>query len=169
MVCNLGGGGLLPSALRINSTNCAIRGLVINRFPGDGIALSSSAPPAPITSHVIEGNFIGTDPSGTLRLGNLHGINIGFSSNNRIGGTTPAARNVISGNGSRGINITSSSRENLIQGNFIGTNANGTAALGNNSGGISSAGFGNDTIGGTTAGARNVISGNLNNAGIFVS
>ncbi|HET9785538.1 MAG TPA: Calx-beta domain-containing protein, partial [Pyrinomonadaceae bacterium] len=57
---------------------------------------------------------------------------------------------------------------NVIQGNFIGTNASGKAALSNNSGGIFAGGLGNDVIGGTAAGAGNVISGNLNNAGVFV-
>ena len=46
---------------------------------------------------MIEGNFIGTDPTGTLARPNSGGIRV-FSSDNRIGGLTPAARNVISGN-----------------------------------------------------------------------
>lgn len=162
------GGAINFAGIQINSSNCVVRGLVINRFPGAGISLSSSAVPSTSTSNTVEGNFIGTDPSGTTALGNGDGVNISFSTNNLIGGTTPAARNVISGNGSRGIFIGTNASGNLIQGNFIGTNANGTAALSNNSGGIFAGGMGNDTIGGTVTGARNVISGNLNNAGIFV-
>ena len=163
---NLGGGALLFSGLVINTSNCVVRGLVINRFPGDGIFFTS--PSGTTNNNVVEGNFIGTNPSGTVALGNNNGIGINFSTANLIGGTTPAARNVISGNGSRGISISTGASATTIQGNFIGTTASGTGALGNNSGGISSAGTGPDTIGGTAAGARNVISANQNNAGIFV-
>lgn len=162
------GGFINFAGIQINSSNCVVRGLVINRFPGAGIFFSSSVVPSSNTNNTIEGNFIGTDPSGTIALGNDDGVNISFSTNNLIGGTTPAARNVISGNGSWGIFIGTNASGNIIQGNFIGTKASGTATLSNNSGGIFAGGMGNDTIGGTVAGARNVISGNLNNAGIFV-
>ena len=55
------------------------------------------------TRNVVEGNYIGTDVTGTVALANaLAGVAITAStipaSNNTIGGTTPAARNVISGN-----------------------------------------------------------------------
>ena len=163
---NLEGGAVLFSGIVINTSNCVVRGLVINRFPGDGIFFTS--PSGTTTNNVVEGNFIGTNPSGTVALGNNNGIAINFSTNNLIGGTTPAARNVISGNGSHGISVSTGASATTMQGNFIGTTANGTGALGNGSGGISSAGTGPDTIGGTAAGARNVISANQNDAGIFV-
>src|SRR5258706_3929301 len=157
---NIGG----SSGLQINASSCEVRGLVINRF-ADGIFITSSST---TTGNIIQGNFIGTDPSGTIARGNANGVQIQHSTNNLIGGTTTSARNVISGNGSRGIFVATGSSTNVIQGNFIGTNANGTGALGN-SGGIFSGGSGPDTIGGTVDGARNVISGNLNNAGILIS
>lgn len=165
---NLGGGALLPPGLQINASNCEVKGLIINRFPGDGISIAGSAG-NPTSGTTIQGNFIGTDPSGAIARGNSNGLQIQFSTNNLIGGTTTSARNVISGNAGRGIFVATGASANIIQGNFIGTNANGTAALGNNSGGIWSGGTAPDTIGGTVAGARNVISGNLNNAGIFIS
>src|SRR5205809_1108758 len=80
--------------------------------------------------------------------------------NNQIGGTTPAARNRISGNTASGIEIDDGSN-NTIQGNFIGTNASGNAALGNGAHGIML--YGNATgnlIGGSAAGAGNVIAAN---------
>ena len=41
----------------------------------------------------IEGNFIGTDPTGSLDRGNVgRGVVVFRSSNNVIGGTTPAVR-----------------------------------------------------------------------------
>ncbi len=161
------GGAISVSGFQINASDCVVRGLVINRFgSGDGIFFSAAS--GQTSGNVVEGNFIGTDPSGSIALGNSDGIGINFSTTNRIGGTTPAARNVISGNGSRGIFIGTQASATTIQGNFIGTNASGSAALSNNSGGIFSGGSGGDIIGGTADGARNVISGNLNNAGIQV-
>lgn len=163
---NIGGFSLTPG-LFLNASNCEVRGLVINRFLGNGITIAGS-PGNPTSGSVVHGNFIGTDPAGALARGNDDGVEIQFSTNNLIGGTTASARNVISGNASHGVLVATGASTNVIQGNFIGTNANGTAALGNNSGGIFSGGTGPDTIGGTVAGARNVISGNLNNAGIFI-
>jgi len=151
------------AGLLIQAGNSIVRGLIINTFSDSGIRLSLNG------GNVITGNIIGTNAAGATDIGNADGINISFCSNNTIGGTTTAARNVISGNGGRGIFLSTQSSGSLIQGNFIGTNFAGTAALPNNSGGIFSDGNGNNTIGGTADGARNIISGNRDNAGIFVS
>lgn len=89
-----------------------------------------------------------------------------------IGGTTPEARNLISGNaagllsGLVGISI-NSSHENTVQGNYIGTNASGLGALGNGAG-IAINGSNANVIGGTTPEERNVISGNLGD-GVSIS
>jgi hypothetical protein len=162
---NLGGSAILYPGLHISASNCTLRGLVINRFPGSGISLGIST--TTITGNLIEGNFIGTDSSGAQARGNSDGINITFSNSTAIGGTAPASRNVISGNG-YGIFVSTAAVSTLIQGNYIGTTASGAAALGNNSGGIFCGGNGGDTIGGTASGAGNLISGNTNNAGLFV-
>jgi hypothetical protein len=163
---NIVGSSSAPG-LQINTSNCEAKGLVINRFPGNGISISGSAG-NPTSNNIIQGNFIGTDSAGAIAQGNDDGVEIQFSTNNLIGGPTASARNIISGNRSRGILVSTGASTNVIQGNFIGTNASGTTAVGNNGGGIWSAGTGPDNIGGTLAGARNVISGNLNNAGIFI-
>src|SRR5262249_6021098 len=83
---------------------------------------------------------------------------------NLIGGTTSAARNIISGNDQYGVLLDgSATQSNTIRGNWIGLDANG-AALGNSGDGISIQGGAHDnTIGGTAAGAGNVISGNTGN------
>lgn len=142
--------------LAIVAGNCSVKGLAINRFTfpnTGGVGLFGGG------ANVIAANFIGTDPTGSLDLGNRSGVLISGSSNNTIGGVTPQARNVISGNDS-GIVIVNSAMGNLLRGNFIGTNAAGTAALGNSGFGIFINGSSN-TIGGTDAGSGNIVSGNL--------
>ena len=111
------------------------------------------------SSNVIEGNYIGTNAAGTAALGNgYYGVSISDGASNTIGGTATGAGNVISGNGSAGVVLGSSG--NLVQGNYIGTDATGTAALGNRAYGVDVTGGSGNTIGGTTAAARNVISSN---------
>ncbi len=124
---------------------------------------------------LIQGNRIGTDAQGMAALGapasSAKGIVVGSSiedgvtyrsQKNTIGGTSPAARNLISASPSYGITIYDA-KENLIQNNLIGTNLAGTAALGNSYGiQIFGAEAQMNTIGGLTADARNVVSGNKN-------
>jgi len=133
-------------------------GNVVSGNELSGVAIIGSG----ATGNHVQGNFIGTDVSGTLARGNtLSGVFIEDAANNTIGGTTGAPRNVVSGNGDRGIAITGNEATgNVVQGNFIGTNAAGTAALGNSNDGILIDGASGNTIGGTTAAARNIISGN---------
>jgi CSLREA domain-containing protein len=151
------------SGLTISTSNVVVRGVVINNFNQNGILITGS-------NVIIEGNFIGTDAGGTNDQGNNQdGIRIS-GANNRVGGTLPAARNLISGNNSDGIEIRGSGATgNLVQGNLIGTTASGLSGLANSGNGIqilNSAS--NNTIGGTAAGAGNVIA--FNGAdGVFVS
>ncbi len=147
--------------LVITAGNSTVRGLVINRFSSDGIWLDAN------DSNLVEGNFIGTDATGTSALPNGgNGILITHSSNNMIGGTTPAARNLISGNSGKGIYIIGfelpppEPRRNSIQGNFIGTNRDANAALGNSSDGVHLLGTSDNTIGGAVEGAGNFMSAN---------
>ena len=76
---------------------------------------------------VVEGNFLGLDTTGTNAIdGKVLDV---FTPNNRIGGTTPAARNIISGHPGMNVGIEmagSSATGNVVQGNFIGTDASGT-------------------------------------------
>jgi CSLREA domain-containing protein len=123
----------------------------------------------PSFADLIQGNFVGTDVTGTRALGGggilLSGaIGIESVSGNTIGGTTISARNVISGNLTNGITLDYEEvRNNQIQGNYIGVDVTGNQPLGNAIGvdlGFLS-GTGN-TVGGTVTGARNTISANRN-------
>jgi uncharacterized repeat protein (TIGR01451 family) len=110
----------------------------------------------------VQGNYIGTDITGTRAVGNsAAGINITNGSNDTVGGTAVGAGNVISGNGGSGIDSFSIGAGNdTIQGNYIGTDITGTLAIGNRAHGIHIFGLTDVVIGGTTASARNIISGN---------
>src|SRR5205814_10319166 len=88
--------GAGADGLVLSGSHITIRGLVINRFSGNGILIGGAGD----TDNFIEGNFIGTDPTGTLSQGNGAAGILVLTNDNRIGGTTPASRNLISGNGS---------------------------------------------------------------------
>jgi titin len=135
-----------------------------NRF--DGVEIDNT------TGNMVAGNLIGTDVTGTQRLGNGHfgvSINGAGGTNNLIGGTTTAARNVISGNGFGGVTLTTSAHGNTVQGNYLGTDVNGTSAIGDTTFGfgVSFQGANGNLIGGTAAGAGNVISGH--NLGVLIN
>lgn len=164
--------GRAADGLTIDAGGSTVRALVVNRF-GSGIVLRSAG------GDILEGNYIGTDVTGTLRLGNHDGVVI-YSAGNTIGGTTPGAGNLISGNLGNGIGIwdavagVPTSGNDLVQGNFIGTDATGTRGLGNGSGTSGSSagiyvrgGLGFNVIGGTAEGARNLISGNY--CGVWIT
>ncbi len=132
-------GGLVAGARNLISGN-----------PNMGVIVRGSG-------NLVQGNFIGTDASGAASLKNGVGIEL-TGPNNLIGGTTPPARNIISGN-VLGLWVVTFSDGSQVQGNFIGTDLTGTAIVGNTSGGISVQAS-NVVIGGVTDGAGNLISGN---------
>jgi hypothetical protein len=109
--------------------------------------------------NLVQGNRVGTDVSGTMRLGNTYGLVVA-GSDNTIGGTSPAAGNLISGNQLGGIFIGEFGDRTVVQGNWIGTDPSATLALGNGMDGVSIYRGSNNTIGGTTPGAANVIADN---------
>lgn len=144
------------------ASNSTLRGLVVNR---SSVILRGEQ------GNVVEGNFIGTDPTGFYGglefppgqgLGNYIGVWVFWGSDNRIGGTNPASRNLISANIQFGIRLTSSTVSTVIQGNYIGTTRDGLECLGNGfglGGGIDVTSNGGMTvIGGTEPGAGNLIS-----------
>jgi len=172
-----------PVGLWIAAPDCTVRGLMITRFSpftigihcceyqgGFGIIATDRS--------VIEGNFIGTDGSSSIDLGNRGAGIVVSGSDYRIGGASPAARNMIGGNrtasgvgGGRGeapagIQVGRSTR-GLIIGNHVGqytpatgSNGAGTEGAPNDIGVILSGTLTDTIVGGTTTGAGNVISGN---------
>ncbi|HEU0208912.1 MAG TPA: M12 family metallopeptidase, partial [Candidatus Udaeobacter sp.] len=151
---------LFAPGLYLIEANCTVKNLVINNFNEQGILIDGTG----ATGNLVSGCYLGTDPTATTAVPNTFpGVEIADGANgNTIGGTTAAARNIISGNNFIGLSIhDAGTNNNLVRANFIGTNRTGTAALPNIYEGIEIfGGAQNNTIGGTTAGARNVISGN---------
>ena len=121
----------------------------------DGILITTNS-----ARGFVQGNYIGVDITGTNALANtFNGVSISSANSNTIGGVISGARNIISGNASYGIQISSGARSNSIQGNYIGTDVSGQLARANQFSGIRIESA-NNTVGGTASGARNLISGN---------
>jgi hypothetical protein len=103
------------------------------------------------TGNTVEGNYIGTDITGTNAVGNsLAGIYMPYGTpvNNLIGGSTASAGNVISGNDNYGVYLTDSgTTSNWFEGNNVGADATGTNALPNYIGFIIFGGATNNVIG----------------------
>jgi hypothetical protein len=149
------------SGLWIRASDSVIKGLVINRFDAAGIQIGTADAIDQQDNRVV-GNFIGTDPSGTLDRGNSNRGVIVFSegtSNNTIGGLRPEPRNVISGNDGGGVGIFTSAANNRVVGNLIGTEKDGTTALNNVNSGVRIDGGASDNIvgGDSAAGGANTI------------
>jgi len=118
----------------------------------NGIGIKITGP-----GQTIFGNRIGTD--GSTAIANRTGIADAETSGGGhvIGGPGPGQRNIISGNQYDGIQLRSAN--NIVQGNYIGTDATGMFAI-KNLNGVTLRGALNTLIGGTSSGEGNLISGN---------
>jgi len=131
----LSGAGGLPTGwgLWVAARDTTIRGLVINDFAYYGINVSTiwHRYLNDTEDTVIEGNFIGTDADGTADAGDQQvGISVqGFSAGTTIGGKTPAAHNLLSGNAAMGLCVCTGGLR--VQGNLVGTDKTGATDLGN--------------------------------------
>ena len=137
-------------------------GNVISDNFGDGVLIYGDR----ATGNVVQGNRIGTDGLGLADLLNSYGnaqsgVEVEGGVANTIGGTSPGAGNVISGNSGDGVLISGGTATgNLVQGNLIGTDITGTEPIGNDLTGVEIDDSADNTIGGTTPGAGNLIAAN---------
>jgi CSLREA domain-containing protein len=112
---------------------------------------------------VVKGNYVGTDRTGTAALGNRNGI-IVRGSGNTIGGVAPGEGNIVAACETEGLTVTSdiALEPNVVQGNYIGTNAFSDVGLGNGRVGVrlrgtSWVGGMGTLVGGLESGAGNTI------------
>jgi len=108
------------------------------------------------TGNWIQGNYIGTDYTGSAALPNLQEGIYAVS----VAGNTIGPNNVVSGNNLQGISLTNSTGFSIVE-NYIGLDATGATAIKNWGEGIliNQASLTN-WIGGASGSARNIISGN---------
>ena len=127
-------GGTVPGARNIISGNHATG---VRIFGGSA------------TGNVIQGNYVGTDVTGTAFVPNSRGLQ-SRSNNNLFGGPTPQAGNLIAGNGVDGVALTDEANSNVVQGNTIYGNHTGIATYyGGGAGNVFSANsvYGNRALG----------------------
>ncbi|MBP6471721.1 MAG: hypothetical protein KA773_14840, partial [Chloroflexi bacterium] len=146
--------------LHVLSPNNVIQGLAIYNWHRQIQVLGDRA-----YNNTIAGNFLGTNAANTFTQSapGLEGeglrIQLG-AHDNLVGGTTPAARNIISGNDQDGLDL-EAANANIVHNNYVGLKQSGAAALMNIADGMDVAeGAANNWIGGLNPGERNVISGN---------
>ncbi|MFN8523910.1 MAG: hypothetical protein U0821_12495 [Chloroflexota bacterium] len=123
---------------------------------------------------IIQGNYIGTDATGTRAVPNRYGVSLRDVSNAVVGGPSPGAGNLVSGNTDVGVSVSTSWSQNggsIVQGNRVGLSADGQATIPNGIGvliynevigegvpGLTDAL--RATIGGTAPSTANIIAGN---------
>jgi Right handed beta helix region len=122
---------LTPTNTTVGST---IKGLVIGRFGVDAISIQGGR------GHVIQGNFLGTDITGTTGHGDGRaGITFVGVINSQIGGAGAGEGNLISSN-PIGVWMLDGGGPPVsgivIEGNLIGTDIHGAPVLGNSRNGI---------------------------------
>ncbi len=143
--------------LQVQADDSTVEGLAIENFGGIGVVLSGAG-------DVVQGDFIGTNPSGMTAQPNSLGVGV-IGSGDVVGGTSPASRDLVSGNdigiaiaslAIGGSALLSAEAGSTVQGDLIGTDATGAGNLGNKVIGVVLAGSGN-IVGGTAPGQANTI------------
>jgi titin len=123
---------------------------IISGHSGDGVVILGDE--VTETFNLVQGNYIGTDFTGTIAVANNSGVVLALAKKTTIGGEVASARNVISGNHSDGIAIVpglgllgctifgvpgpTHSIDFPVIGNYIGVDASGTQPLGNQGSGV---------------------------------
>src|SRR5262249_37741947 len=131
---NLGTGITIEDGASNNTVGGTAAGSrnVISGNRSNGVYLVDNTTATTTTGNTVAGNWIGLDAAGVTNFGNwMGGVRINSTPGNTVGGTTAAARNVITGNDDYGVFVTGSlATGNVVEGNYFGTNPAGTAKLG---------------------------------------
>ncbi len=152
------------AGLTLSGSDSSLVSLSIVNATGTGVTLENAG-------IIVIGNYIGLALDGSVKGNTGVGLFVDTSSIDLIGGTAPADRNVVSGNGGGGIQLGPSGskafpQDATVDGNFIGTDPTGQTAAANQGNGITNFSSGN-SIGGTEAGAGNTIAFNTQ-AGVYL-
>jgi parallel beta-helix repeat protein len=182
-----GASGNVVGGISSNNGGLAGAGNLISGNTGGGIAISRGSTPGS-NNNTIQGNFIGTDLTGTRSVGNQNdGVRIAESSGNTVGGESTGTGNLIAGNtagstdpgngvliigpGAAGTSVNPGANNNVVIGNLVGSSLTRTTALANQASGVAI----EQTAAGNLVGVDpqgnfegNIISGNSGN-GILIS
>jgi len=152
--------------LVIGADNVTIRGLAMHH----GTYTIATDFTKNIQNAVIEGCFLGTTADGLTSVTANGNIILGNHTNARIGGTTPAARNLLAAGHSQQIQVSfAPNNGSVIEGSLFCTDKTGAVSMGTSSSAIGLSGGGgagntsNMTIGGLTAAAANTFACNATN------
>jgi hypothetical protein len=177
-IANQGDGVLIESGATNNTIGGTFGGAtnLISGNTGNGVHLTDTN----VAGNVISGDFIGVALDGaTVKANGNDSVLIEAGAfNNTVGGLNTlnpdgtfkalAAGNVISGNSAVGVEISGAgTKQNLVEGDFIGTDSKGMKDVGNDGQGVElDSGAANNTIGGLQGGTtENVISSNGHGVG----
>ena len=160
-----GSGGSQVGLYLINHSSSVVRGFVINGFESTdtfpiGLFVSGGG------SHIVAGNWFGTDATGLLSSPNSFSVAVLESDYNRFGGETQVDRNIISGNTHPDPDVQYfgilllSANHNAIEGNWLGLDKTGLTALPNNGEAIFIVSSDYNTVGGSET-KGNVVSATL--------
>lgn len=121
--------GSFEDGLVFAAPNSSLRGLVINRFAGNGIVINAD-------NVAIRQSYIGLNNAGTVDLGNgANGILVNDADDVTIGGSNFSDRVVIAGNQGAGISISGEAVNGAnILNSFFGLSAAGTTPISSNLG-----------------------------------
>ena len=159
---------VVPNQARAVRTGCAspLAGARCGGWSSTGSVSSARSTSGPTAATRSPATSSAPTPDGTAQgSSTVYDAVLLQSSNNTIGGTAPADRNLLSGN--QGIHVplnpVADASNNVIQGNFFGLDATGTRVIPNSNSILIESGSG-DHIGGTVPGAGNVITGSTADA-----
>ncbi len=157
-----GGVGVVINASAKSNTVGGTTASAANVISGNAFGLEISG--SGTSGNLVEGNLIGLNQAGTSAngLGNTNAgvLLLSGATANTVGGTTAAAANAIAGTIYGVLVVGNGTAQNVVSGNFIGTDKTGTSQQGNSIGVVIGGQAQTNTVGGTTTGAGNVISGN---------
>lgn len=150
--------GFSGPGIRISGAANRVLDNLICRNGGDGVVLEGTG----AVGNLLLRNVIGVTPGGTPAGNGGHGVRLTGGAHGNLVGRTRAEANVLGANAGDGVRLEgTATRDNLVQGNFIGTDRAGRAGLGNGGCGVRVQGGTQNRVGGAAPGEGNIVAGNV--------